>query len=72
MEPRSESKAHEATEEAEVEAEIKPPAKGKAQAEATPKSPTQPEPQISHWADLADEEDPLGPAESQSMDQSIE
>jgi hypothetical protein len=71
-EPHSESKAHGAAEEAEAEAKIKPPAKGKAQAEAIPKSPTQPEPQISRWADLADEEDPLGPTESQSMDQSTE
>jgi hypothetical protein len=71
-EPRIESKAQEAAEEAEVEAETKPPAKGEAPAEATPKSPTRPEPQTSRWADLADEEDPLDPLESQSMDQSIE
>ena len=43
-EPRIESKAQEAAEEAEVEAETKPPAKGEAPTEATPKSPTRPEP----------------------------
>ena len=71
VESRSESKAQEAAEEVEAEAEIKPPAKGKAQAEAIPKSPTQ-EPQASRWADIADKEDPLGPMESQAMDQSTE
>jgi hypothetical protein len=70
-ESRSESKAQEAAAEAEAEAETKPPAKGKAQAEAIPKSPTQ-EPQASRWADIADKEDPLGPMESQAMDQSTD
>jgi hypothetical protein len=59
-------------EEAEVEVEIKDPAKGKAQAEARPKSPNQPTPQNSSWEDLADEEDPLGPTEIHSQDQSKE
>jgi hypothetical protein len=72
IEPHSESKAHGTTEEAEVEAEIKDPAKGKDQAEVIPKSPTQPEPWISSWADLADKEEPLGPTESHSQDQNIE
>jgi hypothetical protein len=71
-EPHAESKAHGTTEEAEAEAEIKDPAKGKAQAEASPKSPNQPDPRNSSWADLADEEDPLGPTESHSQDQSKE
>jgi hypothetical protein len=70
MEPHSESKVQGTTEEA--KAEIKAPAIGNAQAEAIPKSPTQPEPQNSRWADLADEEDPLGLTESQSQDQSKE
>ena len=62
----AESKAHGKAKEAEAEAEIKDPDKGEAQAEASPKSSIQPDPWNSSWADLADEEDPIGPTESRS------
>jgi hypothetical protein len=71
-EPHAESKAHGKAKEAEAEAEIKDPDKGEAQAEASPKSSIQPDPRNSSWADLADEEDPLGPTENHSQDQSME
>jgi hypothetical protein len=72
MELHSKRNAHGTTKETKVEEKTKAPTKGKVKSKSIPKSPTQPEPQISCWADLADEEDPLGPKESHSKDQSIE